>query len=148
MQDVMQKRLAIVVMMVITALKISWGVGFLLKNDILQISFYNSFNTILPRFLLIGEGRGSPYRRGKRSLPGGRGFLFFFYLTRPLLLGSFRKLPRPLLTWRGAPPLPRPPLLRRGLQPVNRLFCTRKQALALKGCSWLPTQQSCDCLTQ
>ena len=44
----------------------------------------------------------------------------FFYLTRPLLLGE-------------APPLPRLPLLRRGLQPVNRLFCTRKQALAPKG---------------
>ena len=28
-----------------------------------------------------------------------------FYLTRPLLLGDFRKLPRPLLPWRGAPPL-------------------------------------------
>ena len=47
---------------------------------------------------------------------GGR----FFYLTRPLLQGE-------------APPLPRLPLLRRGLQPVNRLFCTRKQALAHKG---------------
>ena len=56
-----------------------------------------------------------------------------FYLTRPLLLGSFY-LTRPLLLGE-APPLPRPPLLRRGLQPVNRLFCTRKQALALKGCS-------------
>ena len=44
----------------------------------------------------------------------------FFYLTRPLLLGE-------------APPLPRPPLLRKGLQPVNRLFCTRKQALAPAG---------------
>ena len=44
----------------------------------------------------------------------------FFYLTRPLLLGE-------------APPLPRLPLLRSGLQPVNRLFCTRKQALAHKG---------------
>ena len=53
----------------------------------------------------------------------------FFYLTRPLLLGE-------------APPLPRPPLLRRGLQPVNRLFGTRKQALALKGCSWLFDAQS------
>ena len=47
---------------------------------------------------------------------GGR----FFYLTRPLLLGE-------------APPLPRLPLLRRGLQPVNRLFGTRKQALAPSG---------------
>ena len=47
---------------------------------------------------------------------GGR----FFYLTRPLLLGE-------------APPLPRLPLLRRGSQPVNRLFCTRKQALAPLG---------------
>ena len=33
----------------------------------------------------------------------------------------------------GAPPFPRPPFLRKGLQPVNRLFCTRKQALAHKG---------------
>ena len=47
---------------------------------------------------------------------GGR----FFYLTRPLLLGE-------------VPHLPRFPLLRRGLQPVNRLFCTRKQALAPAG---------------
>ena len=44
MQEVMQKRLAIVVMMVMTALKISLAVGFLLKNDILQISFLISFN--------------------------------------------------------------------------------------------------------
>ena len=43
MQEVMQKRLAIVVMMVMTALKISLAVGFLLKNDILQISFLISF---------------------------------------------------------------------------------------------------------
>ena len=87
MQDVTQKRLAIVVMIVITALKISWAVGLLLKNDILQISFYNSFNTILHLFLLIGQGRGSPYRRGKRSLPGGRGFFIFF-----------ENHPRPLFT--------------------------------------------------
>ena len=60
MQEVMQKRLAIVVMMVMTALKISLAVGFLLKNDILQISFSNSFNTIITLFLLKGEGRGSP----------------------------------------------------------------------------------------
>ena len=46
--------------------------------------------------------------------------MVLFYLTRPLLLGE-------------APPLPRPPLLRRGLQPVNRLFGTRKQALAPSG---------------
>ena len=61
-----------------------------------------------------------------------------FYLTRPLLLGDFRKSsPVPFFTLKeGAPPLPRPPLLMRGLQPVNRLFCTRKQAHALKGCSW------------
>ena len=59
----------------------------------------------------------------------------FFYLTRPLLLGDFRKSsPVPFFTLKeGAPPLPRPPLLRRGLQPVNRMFCTRKQALAPKG---------------
>ena len=60
MQEVMQKRLAIVVMMVMTALKISLAVGFLLKNDILQISFYNSFNTILPLILLIGDFSTSP----------------------------------------------------------------------------------------
>ena len=60
MQEVMQKRLAIVVMMVMTALKISLAVGFLLKNDILQISFLISFITIITLFLLIGEGRGSP----------------------------------------------------------------------------------------
>ena len=46
--------------------------------------------------------------------------MVFFYLTRPLLLGE-------------APPPPRLPLLRRGLQPVNRLFCTRKQAHAPSG---------------
>ena len=59
----------------------------------------------------------------------------FFYLTRPLLLGDFRKSsPVPFFTLKeGAPPHPRPPLLRRGLQPVNRLFCTRKQALAPSG---------------
>ena len=59
----------------------------------------------------------------------------FFYLTSPLLLGDFRKSsPVPFFTVKeGAPPLPRLPLLRRGLQPVNRLFCTRKQALAPKG---------------
>ena len=59
----------------------------------------------------------------------------FFYLTRPLLLGDFRKSsPVPFFTLKeGAPPLPRPPLLMRGLQPVNRLFGTRKQALAPKG---------------
>ena len=55
----------------------------------------------------------------------------FFYLTRPLLLGE-------------APPLPRPPLLRRGLQPVNRLFCTRKQALTalIFGCARQSIQAS------
>ena len=42
--------------------------------------------------------------------------------------------PVPFFTLKeGAPPLPRPPLLRRGLQPVNRLFCTRKQAHAPTG---------------
>ena len=45
----------------------------------------------------------------------------FFYLTRPLLLGEV------------PPSLLNPPLLRRGLQPVNRLFCTRKQAHAPTG---------------
>ena len=70
MQEVMQKRLAIVVMMVMTALKISLAVGFLLKNDIFT-NFFLEFKIII-----------------------------FFYLTRPLLLGevpTFRKLPRPLL---------------------------------------------------
>ena len=44
-----------------------------------------------------------------------------FYLTRPLLLGDFRKSsPVPFFTLKeGAPPLPRPPLLRRGLQPLH-----------------------------
>ena len=56
MQDVIQKRLAIVVMMVITALKISLAVGFLLKNDILQISFLISLIIFyLTRPLLLGE---------------------------------------------------------------------------------------------
>ena len=56
---------------------------------------------------------------------------WFFYLTRPLLLGE-------------APPLPRPPLLRRGLQPVNRLVCTRKQALTalIFGCARQSIQAS------
>ena len=59
----------------------------------------------------------------------------FFHLTRPLLLGDFRKSsPVPFFTLKeGAPPLPRPPLLMRGFQPVNRLFCTRKQAHAPAG---------------
>ena len=43
MQEVMQKRLAIVVMMVMTALKISLAVGFLLKNDIFTNFFFNFF---------------------------------------------------------------------------------------------------------
>ena len=34
---------------------------------------------------------------------------------------------------RGSTSLQNPPLLRRGLQPVNRLLCTRKQALAPAG---------------
>ena len=60
MQEVMQKRLAIVVMMVMTALKISLAVGFLLKNDIFTNLFLEFFNTILPLFPLTREGRGSP----------------------------------------------------------------------------------------
>ena len=77
MQEVMQKRLAIVVMMVMTALKISLAVGFLLKNDILQISFLISFITIITLFLLKGEGRGSPYRRRSGfSLKGGSSIFF------------------------------------------------------------------------
>ena len=59
-QEVMQKRLAIVVMMVITALKISLAVGFLLKNDIFTNFFLEFFNTILHLILLKGEGVGSP----------------------------------------------------------------------------------------
>ena len=43
MQEVMQKRLAIVVMMVITALKISVAVGFLFKNDIFTNFFLEFF---------------------------------------------------------------------------------------------------------
>ena len=61
-----------------------------------------------------------PQLFGDFSTSPGLYLLGSFYLTRPLLLGE-------------APPLPRLPLLRRGLQPVNRLFCTRKQALAHKG---------------
>ena len=45
MQEVMQKRLAIVVMMVMTALKISLAVGFLLKNDIFT-NFFLEFKII------------------------------------------------------------------------------------------------------
>ena len=60
MQEVMQKRLAIVVMMVMTALKISLAVGFLLKNDIFTNFFLEFFNTILHLILLKGEGVGSP----------------------------------------------------------------------------------------
>ena len=60
MQEVMQKRPAIVVMMVMTALKISVAVGFLLKNDIFTNFFLEFFNTILHLILLKGEGRGSP----------------------------------------------------------------------------------------
>ena len=83
MQEVMQKRLAIVVMMVMTALKISLAVGFLLKNDILQISFLISFITIITLFLLKGDflphqeyperfflpHPSSPARRGSTSPP-------------------------------------------------------------------------------
>ena len=60
MQEVMQKRLAIVVMMVMTALKISVAVGFLLKNDIFTNFFLEFFNTILHLILLKGEGVVSP----------------------------------------------------------------------------------------
>ena len=60
----------------------------------------------------------------------------FFYLTRPLLIREVlrKSSPVPFFTLKeAAPPLPRLPLLRRGLQPVNRLFCTSKQALAPAG---------------
>ena len=84
MQEVMQKRLAIVVMMVMTALKISLAVGFLLKNDIFTNFFFN--------FFYYNNNSFSPERRGalligeEWFLPKGREFYFF------------RKLPRPLLT--------------------------------------------------
>ena len=58
MQEVMQKRLAIVVMMVMTALKISLAVGFLLKNDIFT-NFFLEFKIII--FL---PHPSSPARRG------------------------------------------------------------------------------------
>ena len=114
MQDVTQKRLAIVVMIVITALKISWAVGFLLKNDIFKFLFI----ILIIIFYLI------------RSILKG-----FFYLTRPLLLGE------------APPPLLNPPLLRRwGLKawPAGPVLANKLSPL--RGCSWLSTQQSCDCL--
>ena len=56
---------------------------------------------------------------------------------RKRLIEAFRKrvfLPHPSSpARRGSTSLLNPPLLRRGLQPVNRLFCTRKQALAPAG---------------
>ena len=69
MQEVMQKRLAIVVMMVMTALKISLAVGFLLKNDIFT-NFFLDFKIIIflphqeypERFFLPHPS--SPARRG------------------------------------------------------------------------------------
>ena len=63
MQEVMQKRLAIVVMMVMTALKISLAVGFLLKNDIFT-NFFLEFKIII--FL---PHPSSPARRGSTSSP-------------------------------------------------------------------------------
>ena len=64
MQEVMQKRLAIVVMMVMTALKISLAVGFLLKNDIFT-NFFLEFKIII--FFLPHPS--SPARRGSTSPP-------------------------------------------------------------------------------
>ena len=58
-----------------------------------------------------------------------------FYLTRPLLLGE---APHPLLN---------PPLLRRwGLKawPAGPVLANKLSPL--RGCSWLSTQQSCECL--
>ena len=75
MQEVMQKRLAIVVMMVMTALKISLAVGFLLKNDIFTNFFFN--------FFYYNNNSFSPERRGalligeEWFLPKGREFYFF-----------------------------------------------------------------------
>ena len=72
MQEVMQKRLAIVVMMVMTALKISLAVGFLLKNDIFTNFFFNFFyynnNSFSPE--RRGEGISLKERNGI-SLKGG-----------------------------------------------------------------------------
>ena len=77
MQEVMQKRLAIVVMMVMTALKISLAVGFLLKNDIFT-NFFLEFKIII--FL---PHPSSPARRGSTSLlrriPCGCHWMFFWH---------------------------------------------------------------------
>ena len=63
MQEVMQKRPAIVVMMVMTALKISLAVGYLLINDIFT-NFFLEFKIII--FL---PHPSSPARRGSTSSP-------------------------------------------------------------------------------
>ena len=77
MQEVMQKRLAIVVMMVMTALKISLAVGFLLKNDIFTNFFFNFFyynnNSFSPN--RRGEGISLKERNGI-SLKGGSSIFF------------------------------------------------------------------------
>ena len=77
MQEVMQKRLAIVVMMVMTALKISLAVGFLLKNDIFTNFFFNFFyynnNSFSPE--RRGEGLSLQERNGL-SLKGGSSIFF------------------------------------------------------------------------
>ena len=94
MQEVMQKRLAIVVMMVMTALKISLAVGFLLKNDIFT-NFFLEFKIII-----------------------------FFYLTRPLLLGEVPHplLNPPLLRREGLKAWPAGPVRANKLTPLKGLL--------------------------
>ena len=85
MQEVMQKRLAIVVMMVMTALKISLAVGFLLKNDIFTNFFLNFFYYNNNSFSPNRRGEGLSLKEKVWFLPKGREFYFFRKLPRPLL---------------------------------------------------------------
>ena len=77
MQEVMQKRLAIVVMMVMTALKISLAVGFLLKNDIFTNFFFNFFYYNNNSFSPERRGEGLSLKEKEWFLPKGREFYFF-----------------------------------------------------------------------
>ena len=85
MQEVMQKRLAIVVMMVMTALKISLAVGFLLKNDVFTNFFFNFFYYNNNSFSPNRRGEGLSLKEKEWFLPNGRAFYFFRKLPRPLL---------------------------------------------------------------
>ena len=85
MQEVMQKRPAIVVMLVMTALKISLAVCFLLINDIftnffLEFFYYNN-NSFSPE----RRGEGLSLKEKEWFLPRGREFCCFRKLPRPLL---------------------------------------------------------------